>query len=51
MSKHTLNGTNRTALKTSGFRARLSTKEGRKILKARRKKGRKKLVSVFQGKK
>lgn len=43
MSKHTLNGTKRKAIKTSGFRARLSTKNGRKILKNRRRKGRWKL--------
>jgi large subunit ribosomal protein L34 len=44
MSKHTLNGRKRKALKISGFRARLSTKTGRKILKNRRKKGRWKLA-------
>jgi large subunit ribosomal protein L34 len=43
MSKHTLNGTRRKVIKTSGFRARIKTKSGRKILKARRKKGRWKL--------
>jgi len=43
MSKHTLNGTKRKAIKTSGFRARLATKNGRKILKNRRRKGRWKL--------
>jgi large subunit ribosomal protein L34 len=44
MSKSTLNGRKRKAIKTSGFRARLSTKTGRKILKNRRKKGRWKLA-------
>jgi large subunit ribosomal protein L34 len=44
MSKHTLNGRRRKVIKTSGFRARLSTKNGRKILKNRRKKGRWKLA-------
>jgi large subunit ribosomal protein L34 len=44
MSKHTLNGRKRKAIKTSGFRARLATKTGRKILKNRRKKGRWKLT-------
>ena len=44
MSKHTLNGTRRKVVKTSGFRARLATKSGRKILQQRRKKGRKKLT-------
>ena len=51
MSKNTLNGTKRKALKTSGFRARLSTKTGRKILKLRRNKGRKQLVTIFVHKK
>lgn len=40
MTKNTLNGTKRKALKVSGFRARIATKAGRKILKQRRKKGR-----------
>jgi large subunit ribosomal protein L34 len=44
MSKHTLNGRKRKAIKVSGFRARLSTKTGRKILKKRRTKGRWKLT-------
>jgi large subunit ribosomal protein L34 len=44
MSKHTLNGTRRKVVKTSGFRARLATKSGRKILKKRRAKGRWKLT-------
>jgi large subunit ribosomal protein L34 len=40
MSKHTLNGSKRKVIKTSGFRARIATKSGRKILKRRRSKGR-----------
>ncbi len=44
MSKHTLNGTKRKVIKVSGFRARMFTKNGRKILKQRRKKGRWKLT-------
>jgi large subunit ribosomal protein L34 len=40
MSKNTLNGTRRKAIKTSGFRARRKTKTGKKILKKRRQKGR-----------
>lgn len=44
MSKHTLNGTRRKTIKTSGFRARLATKNGRKLLKRRRAKGRWKLA-------
>ena len=43
MSKNTLNGSRRKVIKTSGFRARLATKSGRKILKNRRRKGRHKL--------
>lgn len=44
MTKHTLNGTRRKTIKTSGFRARLKTKSGRKVLKNRRSKGRWKLA-------
>jgi large subunit ribosomal protein L34 len=44
MSKHTLNGRKRKAIQKSGFRARLSTKSGRKILQARRRRGRWKLA-------
>ena len=40
MSKNTLNGSRKKVIKTSGFRARLATKSGRKILKNRRRKGR-----------
>ena len=40
MSKHTLNGRRRKVIKTSGFRARLATNNGRKVLKNRRNKGR-----------
>ena len=43
MSKHTLNGSRKKVVKTSGFRARLATKSGRKILKNRRRKGRHRL--------
>ena len=44
MTKHTLNGSRRKVIKTSGFRARLATKKGRKVLKNRRRKGRWKLA-------
>lgn len=44
MTKHTLNGTRRKAIKTSGFRARMSTKQGRAVLKNRRRRGRKRLA-------
>lgn len=43
MSKHTLMGCRKKVIRTSGFRARLSTKSGRSILKQRRRKGRWKL--------
>ena len=43
MSKNTLNGSRRKVIKSSGFRARLATKSGRKILKNRRRKGRHRL--------
>jgi large subunit ribosomal protein L34 len=43
MSKNTLNGSRKKVIKTSGFRARLATKSGRKILKNRRRKGRHRL--------
>jgi large subunit ribosomal protein L34 len=43
MAKHTLNGTRRKVIKTSGFRA-LINKSGRKILKNRRRRGRWKLA-------
>ncbi len=44
MSKHTLNGRRKKVIKTSGFRARMASKTGRKILKSRRRKGRRKLA-------
>lgn len=44
MSKHTLNGRKRKVMQVSGFRARIQTKSGRKILKKRRAKGRWKLT-------
>ena len=43
MSKNTLNGSRKKVIKTSGFRARLATKSGRKLLKNRRRKGRHRL--------
>ena len=45
MSKHTLSNKSRySVLKLSGFRARMSTSQGRKTIKNRRKKGRKMLA-------
>ena len=45
MTKRTLsNKTRYSILKLSGFRSRMSTLQGRKTIKSRRKKGRKKLA-------
>ena len=44
MSKNTLNGSRIKVVKTSGFRARLATKSGRKIFRNRRRRGRHKLA-------
>ena len=41
--KKTLGGTNRKAVRVSGFRARMKNHNGKKIISARRKKGRKNL--------
>ena len=46
MSKHTLNGSRKKVIKTSGFRARIKTKTGRKILRNRRRKGRWQLTII-----
>ena len=43
MTKRTLGGTSRKQKRKSGFRARMRTKNGRKIVQARRKKGRHRL--------
>nr|YP_010903604.1 ribosomal protein L34 [Hypnea wynnei]WCH56456.1 ribosomal protein L34 [Hypnea wynnei] len=43
MSKSTLRGSNRKRIKKSGFRARIKTPSGRRILNKKRKKGRKKI--------
>ena len=44
MTKRTLEGTNKKALKKSGFRARMKTKNGQNIINARRKKNRARLA-------
>ena len=45
MTKHTLSNKSRySVLKLSGFRARMSTPQGRKTIRNRRKKGRKNLA-------
>jgi large subunit ribosomal protein L34 len=47
MTKRTFGGTLLKAIKVSGFRARMSTKNGQKILATRRKRGRKLLSPLF----
>ena len=44
MTKRTLRGTKLKKVRTSGFRSRMSSKTGRKIINLRRKKGRNKLT-------
>jgi large subunit ribosomal protein L34 len=44
MTKRTLRGTNLKKIRVSGFRSRMQTKTGRRILIARRRKGRNKLT-------
>ncbi|MDJ1177110.1 50S ribosomal protein L34 [Roseofilum capinflatum] len=43
MSKRTLEGTNRKQKRTSGFRARMRSHTGRRVIRSRRKKGRHRL--------
>lgn len=40
MTQRTLGGTNRKQKRKSGFRARMRTTNGKKVIRARRKKGR-----------
>ncbi|MDB9528212.1 50S ribosomal protein L34 [Oscillatoria sp. CS-180] len=44
MTKRTLGGTNRKQKRTSGFRARMRTATGRRVIRARRKRGRTRLA-------
>jgi large subunit ribosomal protein L34 len=44
MAQRTLRGTRLKKVRTSGFRTRMSSKTGRRIINARRKKGRVKLT-------
>ncbi|MBD2103846.1 50S ribosomal protein L34 [Leptolyngbya sp. FACHB-261] len=46
MTKRTLGGTVRKKRRTSGFRARMRTHTGQNVIKARRRKGRKRLTTV-----
>ena len=44
MTKRTLRGTNLKKVRTSGFRSRMASKTGRRVINARRKRGRNKLT-------
>ena len=44
MTKRTLRGTNLKKIRTSGFRSRMASKTSRRIVNARRRKGRNKLT-------
>ena len=44
MTQRTLHGTRLKKVRTSGFRSRMSSKAGRRVINARRKKGRLKLT-------
>lgn len=44
MTKRTLEGTSRKRKRTSGFRARMRSKTGQQVIKARRRKGRARLA-------
>lgn len=44
MTKRTLGGTRRKQKRTSGFRARMRTSTGRRVITARRRKGRARLA-------
>ncbi|MDJ0649807.1 MAG: 50S ribosomal protein L34 [Xenococcaceae cyanobacterium MO_188.B19] len=44
MTKRTLGGSNRKQKRTSGFRARMRSHTGKKVIQARRKRGRRRLA-------
>ena len=47
MTKRTLQGTKRKAVKKSGFRARMTNRQASRVIKARRRKGRKRLAKTI----
>jgi ribosomal protein L34 len=47
MTKRTLGGTKRKAVRKSGFRSRMASYKSSKIIKLRRRKGRKVLAKTF----
>ena len=47
MTKRTLQGTKRKAVRKSGFRARMANHKGCKVIKARRRRGRKVLAKTL----
>jgi len=49
MSKRTYQPKKRRRMRVHGFRARMATRGGRSVLKSRRNKGRRRLVSVSLG--
>nr|YP_009294327.1 ribosomal protein L34 [Palmaria palmata]AOM67767.1 ribosomal protein L34 [Palmaria palmata] len=44
MTKGTLGGTNRKRIKTSGFRVRMQSPSGKRIIRAKRRKNRKRIA-------
>ena len=47
MTKRTLEGTKKKAIRKSGFRARMKTKNGQNILNARRRKNRRRIAKTI----
>ena len=47
MTKRTLEGTKKNAIRKSGFRARMKTKNGQNVLNARRRKNRKRVAKTM----